>query len=326
MRNKNLEERNKKIIEEYKENKITIKDIAQKYNIAPATVTRIARINNISRRNGSETKKLSQQEKEIIIKLHSENKSVTEIQKQTQINYYSIIKVLREKGLKPVTRAKIYNPDFDESYFKEIDTPEKAYWIGWLISDGNVDPDCTISISLQSKDEDILHLLEKDLGVEGKVRSVNKYVRFAIGSKLMYEDLVSKTITPCKSFSVELPKIKKNLYHHLLRGLFDGDGGISVYKGTHNNKGKIRTQWHQELSFCGNLKVITKVKEILEQNIPQLSKKKIEPESSIFRIRWSKKSDIKLIYEYLYQDCGEHFLSRKKNKIEQIFNANTEIT
>lgn len=242
-------------------------------------------------------------------------------------DYYTIIKILSERGLSPKTRTKLYNPNLIEDYFRVIDTPEKAYWIGWLISDGNIDEDGTISISLKSSDEDILHLLEKDLGVENKVRPVNNYMKFALGSKMMYEDLVSKTITPHKSFTVELPQIDPNLHPHLLRGLFDGDGGISVYKGTHHNsKGKVRTQFHQEFSFCGNIKVVSRIKQILDEAIPNLTKKKIEPESSIFRIRWGKKEDIKLLYDYLYQDCGDHFLKRKKDKLDKLFNANTEIT
>lgn len=329
MNKKNLEERNKKILEEYLDNKLTLKQIGEKYGISASSVTRLARINKVSRRNGSETFKITEEQEQEIISLYNQNNSLLSIQRKMKKDYNSIIDILNKNNLVPKTRAKLYNPDFIENYFENIDTSNKAYWLGWLISDGNIDEDGTISISLNSEDEEILHLFENDLKVKDKVRTVNEYKRFAIGSQIMLKDLLNLTVTPNKSFTVKLPELDGKLYPHLLRGLFDGDGWISVYTGTHFNKktNKTRTQEHIEVGFCGNFCVISKVKQILENAIPNLKKKKVESENSIFRIRWGSKKDIQLLYQYLYQDSDIHYLKRKKTLFEslEIIQANSEV-
>lgn len=63
------------------------------------------------------------------------------------------------------------------------------------------------------------------------------------------------------------------------------------------------------------------IRETLLKEIPKLKPKDIEQEHSIKRIRWGSLKDIKLIYNYMYQDCNNHYLKRKRNLID----ADTEV-
>lgn len=173
-----------------------------------------------------------------------------------------------------------------------------------------------LELTIKQTDEDILHLLEQDLGVQNKVYVFEKsYRRFSLGSKKLVSDLVRLGITQNKTFTVQVPTFNECFNSAFLRGLFDGDGGFTVYTRSSGQK-------CMELSFCGNEQIIQWVLDTLINSIPGLTKNSITKESSIKRVRWSNKKDIVLIRDYLYNNHNNHFLSRKYNLIY----ANTEVT
>lgn len=315
-------DRDKKIIDLYLNHpEISNKEIAKQFNISPATVTRIARINNLPRRTGNSGIRLSLDQEKEIVRKYLNSISLLELQNEYHISYDKIKSIIKKYTETTISHAKRLNPDLIENYFSKIDNPQKAYWLGWLISDGSItyQPEKSkfqIEVTLKKEDEEILHLLEFDLGVKNKTYlSQNSYIRFSLGCKKMVEDLVALGVTQNKTFTVKIPKIESKYYSHLLRGIFDGDGGFTVYHRTNG-------QTNQELSFCGNEFIVLSIQKILKQAIPELKEKKIENEASIKRIRWGSKKDIKLIADYLYKDCGKHYLKRKKDLIY----ANTEVT
>ena len=131
----------------------------------------------------------------------------------------------------------------------------------------------------------------------------------------MVIDLNNLGVYQNKTFTVKVPDFPKEYNSAFLRGLFDGDGGFTVYTRTNGKK-------CQELSFCGNENIIKWVQSTLFKDIPNLRKNSITKESSIKRIRWSSKKDIVLIRDYLYRNHNNHYLKRKHDLIY----ANTEVT
>ena len=101
----------------------------------------------------------------------------------------------------------------------------------------------------------------------------------------------------------------------MIRGIFDGDGGFTVYTRTSGKK-------CMELSFCGNIYVISWIQETLIKNLPNLKINKITNEGSIKRIRWSSMKDIVYIRNFIYKNHNNHYLNRKYKLIY----ANTEPT
>lgn len=312
--------RDKMIIDLYLNHpELSIKDIANKFNISTATVSRIARINNIPRRIGNSGTRLSlQQEKEIKIK-YSQSVPLLSLQQEYNISYNKIKRIIKECN--NVSSAKQKNPKLNENYFEHIDSTDKAYWLGWIISDGSITNNPNkykfqLQLSIKQEDEDILHLLEKDLGVINKVYTHNKkYKRFSLGCKKIILDLEKLGITQNKTFSVTVPSFDKKFNSAFIRGLFDGDGGFTHYV-------RETGQVCNELSFCGNENIISWVATTLFSQIPNLKRNSITKEASIKRIRWSSLKDINLLKQYLYDNHNNHFLSRKYNLIHM----NTEVT
>ena len=315
-----MTERDKNIINLYlNAPEISNKEIAKLFNVSCATISRIARINNLPRRSGHSKTYLNQNDIQNIKIKYLNGISLLALQRQYNISYERIKNIV--KDCEEISYAKRLNINIQENYFHQINSNEKAYWLGWIISDGSItyQPSKSkyqLELTIKQEDEDILHLLEKDLCVENKVYTTQeKYKRFSLGSKQIVTDLINQNITQNKSFTVQVPNFDKKYNAAFIRGLFDGDGGFTVYTRKTGKK-------CMELSFCGNQYIISWVRDTLYNEIPALTHNEITDMSTIKRIRWSKKEDIILIRNYLYAEHNNHFLTRKYKLIY----ANTETT
>ena len=104
---------------------------------------------------------------EIIDFYKSRPMSLKEVGEKFELSPPTVIKILKDIPKYP--KAKINNPNLIEDFFKEINTEEKAYFLGLIISDGNVFKDETsgrqasISITLDLNDEYMLNTFKQTL-------------------------------------------------------------------------------------------------------------------------------------------------------------------
>lgn len=132
---------------------------------------------------------------------------------------------------------------YSRDFFKEINTEEKAYWLGFLVADGYVSKtkdNTSWSVGIDLKKSDYKHLKKFNKSLNGNVEVVFRdrerfdriceiaSIRFF--SKEMAEDLVAQGCGYKKTFDIEFPKnIKEDLLRHFIRGFFDGDGSLYFY-------------------------------------------------------------------------------------------------
>ena len=201
-----------------------------------------------------------------------------------------------------VDRVEKYPIDLD--YFKNIDTEDKAYYLGLLAADGSISTS-GIKIELHYKD---LYILEKFRDLISPTRPIYKFERegrnttysLEIRSKYLKDIMEQWNIIPRKSFrNTSLPNLSEDMMPHFIRGYFDGDG--SVYKN--NNTLRIK--------FIGNTQFITELHIYLKQSIKihQTSKEY----TSYFTI--STQKDIQNLYDYMYSNATI-YLRRKKKKFD----------
>ena len=117
------------------------------------------------------------------------------------------------------------------TFFDEIDTPSKAYFLGLLATDGyiSVDEKC-VSIALQKRDEKILETLVKETNwhtaVKNKKHDTPQSV-VIMCSRHMVSSLKDWGITRKKTYTLEILKpIASNLQAHFVRGVWDGNGWV----------------------------------------------------------------------------------------------------
>lgn len=185
-----------------------------------------------------------------------------------------------------------------DSYFDNIDTEHKAYWLGFLMADGyNNEKHGKIEITLKSTDKEMLELFNKDIQSEYKIsdKNIGKYnaCRLTIGSRKMSDSLSKIGCVQCKSLILKFPTIQTELIHHFIRGYFDGDGSISIRNNSCN--------FH-----------IIGTEEFLEECRKHigLSNTKLDKKGKSYDLRYGGMNNAKTIFDYLYKDATI-YLERK---------------
>lgn len=212
---------------------------------------------------------------------------------------------------------------FNNRYFLNIDTPEKAYWLGFLYADGNVHIDVEnhnyeISMNLQRDDRYILERLNSIFGNVFKIKDKDTPHRFIIDrycdtqlstlrmySKQMANDLIKNGVVPDKTHRKEYPIVRDNLFIDFFRGYYDGNGCISgsMYYRKRRWRMNITTPNGDFALFCQK-----KLSELygIESKVYKLNDLK-------YRVCIFKISAMKQLGELMYADDNSPKLLRKYN-------------
>jgi len=123
----------------------------------------------------------------------------------------------------------------NDDFFERIDTPQKAYWLGFFLADGNmlIEKGCSYRLGFGLKIDDQPHLEKLKMALDSNypIKSYQTYsCEIYWRSKKMFEDLLRLGLVPRKSYGYEIPELDELLVPHFVRGIFDGDGNI-YHKG-----------------------------------------------------------------------------------------------
>lgn len=139
----------------------------------------------------------------------------------------------------------------NSDYFENIDSKDKAYWLGIMYSDGCV---CErknekYSISLEMIDEEHVEKFRDALDAVAHKISVINHKNFA-NAKLSYaihiwdnkmaKDLIGLGCVPRKSFILSrIPNIPQEFVYDFIRGFVDGDGCLCYNKSNNTYAFKL---------------------------------------------------------------------------------------
>ena len=214
-------------------------------------------------------KVITEELKQEIIKYYlSQPMTMKQVEDKYELSHPTITKIL--KDVPKYTKAKLNNPNMKEHFFQEINEEAKAYFLGLLISDGNVFKDNTgrqasISITLDLKDEYMLEKFKEVLQANTSIVYDGRGCgQIAVRSNIMAEDLAKYGVIPRKSYSTYLPQISKEMMPHLIRGIFDGDGSIMA-KPNPSNDGHNRFLYF--FSFCGTHQLMEDISNYILENL-----------------------------------------------------------
>lgn len=250
--------------------------------------------------------------------LYLEGKSLTQIGKELGVDRKKLSKLLKAEGISITQNNQKYN--YNDTFFDVIDTEHKAYWLGFLYADGNIDNFAKWEVRLGLAYEDKHHvekfkdiicpqlpIREYEVTLKGK-----KYrsAKLCICSKPLVESLIDKGCIPNKSLILKFPttnQVPEHLIHHFIRGYFDGDGSIGNYTS------------NKMFRLVGTKEFLNSVHDIFEQNIPGYERTKLGTKQNTEAMQLAKSgtNNIRLIYEYLYKDATV-CLERKYDKFLEI--------
>lgn len=251
--------------------------------------------------------------------------SVNQISKEIGLSRDVIKRIFRENGWENQTPKRIY--EFNEDYFEEIDSHQKAYWLGFIYADGGVNTSSGVKrlrIELQKGDREQLerfrnHLegyntpIKEDTSIrEGRYSSEGSYY-IEFFSKKMVEDLSKWGVYQNKTLTLTYPKnIDPTFHNSFILGYFDGDGGISVFFETSTQ------QKRGNMKFVGTYDMLNNIQANIYEAVG-LKPTYFAPKKKIFTLEYRGKRKILSIAEWMYSNMNKKdCLSRKVGKFEEL--------
>lgn len=250
------------------------------------------------------------------------NKQASELS-DTQVlkayNYWSInksgVKEAAEKYNTSFIKLKKYilttGYSFDTAnyiIFDNIDTEEKAYWLGFIFADGYIaNRSNGIELSLQKSDINHLEKFREFISAKQNITVDSFRCRICITNKNLKNSLIRLGCTPNKSLTLKFPSLEKSLMRHFVRGYFDGDGCITRHK-----KNSI---WSDANIACGSDDFIFGLKDFLEKELEIDSLYIYRRPNSNTKILMVTDSKFKKLVNYMYSNCNI-YLDRKFQRFE----------
>ena len=222
---------------------------------------------------------------------------------------------------------------FNTEYFDNIDSENKAYFLGLLYADGNnITHNTTEGLSISLKEEDgyILESLKEQIKSDYPlIKRKSGDIMFYVYSHGFKKKLDSVGVFQRKTFKLDFPYfLSDNLIKHFIRGYFDGDGCIWNGKRkkmvVKDNKSKFGTRerivHNAKFTFTGYTVFIQQLQQYLHQqiNLP-INKLNYRHKNNLncATIEYSGRGNIGKLYKYMYEKSNI-FMKRKKLKFEEI--------
>ena len=223
---------------------------------------------------------------------------------------------------------------FNKEYFDKIDSSDKAYWIGFIWSDGSVmyrkrkSEEYLLKIDLAHRDYEHLKKFNENIEGEYEVKTYynktsfsehSKICRISVYNKHFVKNLMDKYgifsyRTDATKILSEIPKEYKKDF---IRGIFDADGSFSAYTLIDKKKGYILNK--KTLRFGATVEILRYIEDYLIENgvinnfKRKLTKRHEERDGCYFQLSLSGKQNVMDTLDLLYKN-SDVFLDRKYEK------------
>lgn len=266
-----------------------------------------------------------------VINLYNKNNNISNISKKYNVSRGVIERILRANNIEIKKKQNSYY--VDENYFENIDTEEKAYWLGFIWSDGYLcerkrNKNCKMytsyefKLSLMQNDYTHLNKFIKDINSNFKVKFYkNNSTSFSNGSIECRLMIYNKNFCKILKDKYNLVPHRNNinnfiqnipfyLQKHFIRGILDADGSFNYYYDKNDKKCAIT------FNCCENVcNFINKyfIKIGLMKNTIKLHKRHKNRDENCFALCISGNVQADKILDYLYENSNI-YLDRKYDK------------
>lgn len=284
------------------------------------TLTKFLTDNNVTIRGGRKKKTFTSEQIEEIKTMIDNGAFLIELAQHFELDKETMRKRLADLHLE-IKNTNRVNRRIKSNYFSVIDSPEKAYWLGFLYTDGSVDHYHTtgrIRLQLQEKDVEILEKLKNDLCLDCKIiydkRPNSTCCSIEFTDEQIYNDLAKYNIIPNKTYSVNrIPyeTIPEEYLGAYALGLFDGDGSLSYSDNFSTNVTLNYTAYYEE-EVRDFQKIINKLANIENTNKLFFT--------SAWHAQWRGRIQVVKILDILYSS-SPRYLKRKYDKYLSLKNS-----
>lgn len=269
----------------------------------------------------------NEKEKQIVNMYVNDQMSMHKIALNLEIDDKTVKGILIKNNVKIRSKRKY---KLNEHYFDKIDTPTKAYILGFFYADGSINlSKSTIAMSLQEEDGYILDRMRREFNSTKELEFLdysNKH-DFGYTYKNQYR-LLFFSIYLCKQFEklgvfqnksliLEFPDwLNKDLIPHFIRGYYDGDGSVCFGSGRKTNC---------ILTITSTNKFCSKIKEIIEKELginTYIADASNHNEiTKVFGISGSLQ--VKKFLDYIYKDADIYLVRKYLKYVEKYYNSSS---
>lgn len=242
--------------------------------------------------------------------MYKNNIPIKDIAKHFGINKSTIYDRLNELNVD--LRGRIDLIKYDRNFFENINSPIKAYFIGFIMGDGLIakSPNYVVRIELHKKDIIILEKFAEEIKMDiNNIKTSYGYPSqrvINIHSKKTVFDLINHGVPyNNKSYIAKPLKLDESLMQYFWLGLWDADGSISKIK---------HAPCSFEFELTGTKELCDGLSHFLGYDGKYVNKR-TKTEAYRFRKSLSYLKDLNKIYNRLYGNAP-FWLPRKRNKFE----------
>lgn len=261
-----------------------------------------------------------------IVKLHNEGYSQVDIAKMLKISRGTILRWNKElefitsrlPGEAGKMKSRIH--EYNEDYFSNIQTPNQAYLVGYILGDGTVvdrKKSKRLVLSLAEEDKQLLYDIAEEFNMTEVVKfrnanAQNEQNKFSllISSTKLCNDLISLGVTPKKTGKEKWINLNdEKLQWAFLRGFFDADGHIRVYR----RNGWLKTR----VGFTGTKEMLESILQFLKSYGIGQNVNSIHEKQGCYDLYISSVKEAQIMFSYLYK-YGSIKLNRKYEKFSSL--------
>jgi transposase-like protein len=308
--------------------------IAKQFDIHPNSVLKILKKAGIDRRPIIR-KKIQISDEPKIAEMYQQGMSAPEIAEQFGVAHTLILRYLKKSGINRRSAEECHRIyPIREDFFDNIDSQEKAYFLGFLYADGGNNIEANfVRIDLSRKDKDILEKLSALIYLEEPLRHIKNYTRekeykgkyitiygnyLNINSKHICYKLYELGCENKKSLTLKFPDwlADPELQRHFIRGYYDGDGGISL---TDIKTRAAHTRTTSTLEFCQSMSKIIEEQTGIQYGAPYND---VEGKN-VYSIHLAGNRQIANFLNWLYAG-GTIYLDRKYDLYQKLIAKNID--
>lgn len=308
-----------KICTLYQKEGKTTQALGLQFKVSGVTIRKILVTAGIPRYKPGHSKFRKASERESVVQLYLEGGNCDRIARLFDVSIPTVATVLKKVGkLRTISeRAQIYRRN--SHYFDNIDSSQKAYWLGLLGADGCVSGN-RVSLDLNVNDKYLVQRFINDMESDAPILITKRLhpqgfttimSTFRIGDQFLCNSLRKLGITDRKTYILKFPDIKEEYFSHFIRGFVDGDGSIFGVK----QERRLTTQAHFNLPSASK-EFIMAIQEILIEKC-RLNRNTLGNKDNFFILNFHGNNVCYRIYRYLYKDATR-WMSRKRDKFEEI--------
>lgn len=227
----------------------------------------------------------------------------------SQSPMYSMFDGFIDAKLQAGIKHNDYKTPLNVEYFEQINTPEKAYWLGVLAGDGTVksEPKPTVALSVHQKDDELVtgFFDAVESGYSITYHSQKAYGQ--IYNPRFIDHLRNHGIDEHKTKSGSIPDIDDELFASYVRGLSDADGHYQF---------KSKRGVNIRFVLTGSINRLDQIAE----RIPVETNKYTTKDSGVRQLAVYKYDSIIKLIEWMYPDGAKTVpaLGRKRKTAMEI--------